>query len=150
MNEIETCTKRDFDQILEEFDRFWTDDATRERHHPMFVKEFGSSAWTIRSEAQVIAYLFGFIAQPADAVPYAYVHMVAVDRNHRRAGLAHRLYEHFIESARAQGCRRLKATAAPENRASIAFHTALGMTMEGPVPNYGGPGIDRVVFSMKI
>ena len=45
---VEHCAKCDFDQILEDFRDFWDDDATRPRHHPMFVIEFGDSAWAIR------------------------------------------------------------------------------------------------------
>ena len=51
MTEIERCTKRDFDGILAEFERFWDDDATLPRHHVMFVREFGDSAWQQKNVA---------------------------------------------------------------------------------------------------
>ena len=112
----------------------------------MFLLEFGGTAWVIRQKDQVIAYLFGFRAQTA---PYAYVHLAAVHRGHRRRGLARRLYDHFLLQARESGCREVKATVAPENADSIAFHESLGMTPE-TVEDYGGPGVDRVVFWMKL
>ncbi len=109
----------------------------------------------MRDEDGVAAYLFGLIAQSS---PTGYVHLVAVRRPHRRRGLARRLYEHFVRHARERGCTRLKATAAPHNRESIAFHLAFGMAMEGDdgaeavpvVRDYGGPGIDRVIFTRRI
>ena len=153
---IEPLTKADFDWILEHFDQFWPDDATRPRHHPIFVNELSSSAFVIRDDDGVAAYLLGLIAQSS---PTGYVHLVAVRRPHRRRGLARRLYDHFTEHARRRGCDRLKATAAPWNRESIAFHHAYGMratageeTAGGVrvVRDYGGPGIDRVVFIREI
>ena len=95
--EIEPCTKADFDWILNHFGEFWNNDATRPRHHPIFVHELGDTAFVIRDGESIAAYLFGFIAT---ASPTGYIHMVAVDRRHRRDRLATRLYEHFIELAR--------------------------------------------------
>lgn len=154
-NSIQPCSRSDFNQILNEFEDFWDNDATRSRHHPMFIEEFSDTAWVVRQGGQVIAYLFGFLAQ---STPSAYVHMVAVRRSHRRSKLAERLYRHFVTFARERGCTSLKATADPGNRRSIAFHTAMGMTAVGEptetglavVSDYGGPGIDRVVFKMAI
>jgi GNAT superfamily N-acetyltransferase len=154
-SQIESCTKGDFDQILNNFGDYWDDDATRPRHHPIFVFEFSDSAFVIRDGPRIAAYLLGFVAQSA---PVGYVHLVAVHRSYRRRGLARTLYDHFIELARRRGCTTLKATAAPENHRSIAFHTALGMSMEGEpttdgiqiVKDYAGPGIDRVVFTKAI
>jgi GNAT superfamily N-acetyltransferase len=103
----------------------------------------------------VIAYLFGLRSQTE---PAGYVHLVAVREGYRRRGLARQLYRHFIEFARARGCREVKAITTPGNARSIAFHTALGMRMEGEpnaegvpvVRDYSGPGEDRVVFRMAV
>jgi len=144
--DIERCTKADFDWILNHFGEFWNNDATRSRHHPIFVNELGDTAFVIRDGKSIAAYLLGFIAT---ASPTGYVHMVAVNRRHRREHLASRLYDHFITLASERGCIRLKATVAPENKLSIDFHQARGMSME-TVEDYAGPGIDRVVFLAEI
>ncbi len=152
---IEPLTKADFDAVLRDFAAFWDDDATRERHHPIFVYELGDGAFVIRDDGVVVAYLLGFVARTS---PTAYIHMVAVRRGWRRLGLASHLYRHFVAWAGRQGCRRLKATAAPGNQRSIAFHLAFGMTAVGAaagggvpvVSDYGGPGLDRVVFEREI
>ena len=153
---ITHCTKGDFDQIVTRLAEFW-DDAGKlaHLHHPMFVHEFGDSAFVIKDRETVAAYLFGFVAQNA---PVGYVHLVAVRQPYRRAGLATRLYAHFIEFARSRGCREVKAITGPGNHRSIAFHTSLGMEMLGTpneagvpvVRDYAGPGQDRVVFRRAI
>jgi L-amino acid N-acyltransferase YncA len=36
------------------------------------------------------------------------------------------------------------------NTASVAFHRAMGFTVTGPVPDYDGPGVDRIVFERQL
>ena len=72
---VDLCMKADFDQIVGSLTDFWDDDRTQALHHPMFFLEFGSSAYVVREDAMVVAYLFGFVAQTG---PYGYVHLVAV------------------------------------------------------------------------
>ena len=152
---ITRCTKADYDQILSHIEEFWGSDRTVSLHHPLFVHEFGNSAYVIKDGAVVAAYLFGFISQTE---PTAYVHLVGVRVPYRRRGLARRLYTHFIHFARTQGCAQLKAITTPGNAASIAFHKALGTELVGTpnrdgipvVENYAGPGQDRVVLRMDL
>lgn len=152
---IEPMTVADFHSIIEQHATYWDSDLTLRLHHPIFIHEFGDTAFVIREGTAIAAYLLGLYAQTG---PVAYVHMVAVHPDHRRRRLAHRLYDHFIELARARGCTHLKATASPLNELSIRFHTGIGMTAEGEmldsgvpvVRDYLRPGHDRVVFTMPI
>ena len=152
---IVNCSKSDFNQILLEITEFWEDDRILSVHHPMFIYEFGNSAYVIKEGDTVIAYLFGFISQ---TTPAAYVHLIGVRQYHRRRNLAHRLYDHFISFARTQGCTQIKAITSPTNTQSIAFHKSIGMELTGnpnedgiPVVNdYSGPGSHRVVFQKDI
>jgi len=148
---IMRCTKNDYDQIVSELSDFWGHDRNRALHHPTFVNEFGDSAYVIRDQEKVVAYLLGFIAQ---AEPVGYIHLVAVRQSHRHLGLARQLYDHFTGFVVSRGCGQLKAITNPENAGSIRFHQSLGFHLEG-VPNadgipivrdYAGPGVDRVVF----
>jgi GNAT superfamily N-acetyltransferase len=147
--------KSDFDQILLEIADFWGSDRTLHLHHPMFLYEFGNSAFVTRRGGKVLAYLFGCLAQTG---PTAYVHLIGVCRSHQRKGLGRRLYEHFIEFARNHGCNEIKAITSPSNTQSILFHKAIGMElMKGPdqteipvVKDYSGPGKDAAVFRRKI
>ena len=149
--DITSCTKADYDQIVTHIQEFWGSDGTLNLHHPMFVYEFGNSAYIIKDGNQVAAYLFGFISQTE---PSAYVHLVGVREPYRRRGLARRLYDHFVRFALIQGCTELKAITTPSNKESIAFHRSLGMELTGKlnrdgvqvIKDYAGPGQDRVVF----
>jgi len=153
--EITLCTKADFDQIITDIVDFWGDDRTLRLHHPIYLYEFGNSAYVIKEGEKVIGYLFGLLSQTS---PVAYVKFVGVRPSHRNKGLGRRLYEHFIEFARTKGCTELKAITSPANTASIAFHQRLGMELLGEpnengipiVKNYSGPGIHRVVFHKQI
>ena len=145
------CTKADFDQILRDLPDFWDGEYTRALHHPSLLYEFGNSAFVLKEEDTVVAYLFGFLAQQG---PVSYVHLVAVRKGYRRLGLGRLLYDRFLAFAREHDCTSIKAITSPNNRASIAFHTRLGMELIG-TPNsdgipvlkdYSGPGQDRVVF----
>lgn len=152
---IDRCTKEDFDRIASDHALYWDSPLTLPLHHPMLIFEFGDTAFVVKDGETIAAYLFGFFAQTG---PVAYVHLVAVHPRHRRQGLARRLYDHFISIAIKRGCRELKATAAPTNRLSIAFHLGMGMEMLGEpwqdgvsvVRGYLKPGTDRVVFRMAL
>jgi GNAT superfamily N-acetyltransferase len=153
--EIRHCTKTDYDQIVAQVEDFWGSGRTLGLHHPMFVYEFGNSAYVIKDGDYVAAYLFGFLSQTE---PTAYVHLVGVRTAYRRRGLARRLYAHFVAFAQSQGCTELKAITTPDNKESLAFHRAWGMELTGKpnregipvVENYAGPGQERVVLRRKL
>ena len=148
-------TKCDFEQIISEVAQFWGDERTLSFHHPIFLYEFGNTAYVMKENDIVVAYLFGFISQTA---PVAYVHLIGIRNSHKRRGLGRRLYEHFSEYAIKQGCKELKAITTPANHASIAFHKSIGMILNGEemengipvIKDYSGPGQHRVVFSKPI
>ena len=150
-NPITNCTIADFHQILQDFDQFWDREAVRAIHHPMFVREFGDTAFVIKLNAELIAYLFGFFSQTS---PTAYVHLIGVHQSHRRQGLAAQLIEHFATLAQEHGCTQMKAITTPRNTVSIAFHPRVGFRLEGDptlsgvqvVKRYSGLGQDRGVM----
>lgn len=93
-------------------------------------------------------FLVGFMSpsRPREA----YIHFAGVSPDHRRAGLARRLYTRFFDLARDDGRDLVRAITPPHNEVSIAFHSALGFTVTGPVPDYHGPGADRVLFERRL
>jgi ribosomal protein S18 acetylase RimI-like enzyme len=149
--EITQCTKADFDQILRDIVDFWGSDRTLPLHHPFLIHEFGDTAFVMKEDGTVVAYLFGFFS-PTE--PVAYVHLIGVRRSRQREGLGSHLYAHFMNLARARKCTAMKAVTTPDNAQSIAFHRRLGMQLLGEpnergipvVRDYRGPGEDRVVF----
>lgn len=152
---ISKCTKSDFDQILTQLTDFWGSDRTASFHHPVFLYEFGSTAWVMKKEDLVLAYLFGFFSAETAT---GYIHLVAVRKDWQKKGLGRHLVEEFAATARVAGCTRLKAITTPGNTVSIRFHLAMGMRISGEpgsgeipvVRDYSGPGLDRVVFIREI
>ncbi len=152
---ITLCTKADFDQIITDIADFLGDERTKSLHNPVYLYEFGNTAYVIKEGEKVIGYLFGLFSQTATV---AYVKFVGVRRAYQKQGIGRRLYEHFIEIAKKHGCNKLKAITSPSNKVSVAFHRGLGMELIGEpdeegIPvfrDYGGPGIDRIVFIKKI
>ena len=140
--QLARATPQDFGQILAAQGEFWGDRDLRDRHHPMYLHEFGDTALVLRDpDGTVQGYLFGFVAPTR----VGYVHLVGVRESHRRRGLGRLLYAEFSRLAAERGAESLKAITTPSNALSIAFHTGLGMHAE-LAPGYGGPGEDRVIF----
>ncbi len=151
---IEPMTREDFQAILTDIREFWPNGAPPV-FHPLFLEEFGDTAFVIREKGQVVAHLFGFVASKS---PTGYVHLVATRIGYRGRGLARALYAHFADVARARGATALKAITTPGNAGSIAFHQRLGWTLLGEpgsngvpvIRDYSGPGVDRVVMTAPL
>jgi len=141
---IERARAADLSEILRNYQRFWGDrDVPRLLHHPMFVEEFGDTAFVARGpDGEVAGYLLGFVAPTGDG----YIHFVAVRDDARGLGLGRRLYETFMAAAAERGAVAVKAITSPENTGSQAFHRSMGFTEQTLVENYGGAGRTRVVM----
>lgn len=153
--EILNCTKADFGQIVNDIVDFWDSDRTVGIHHPMFIYEFGNTAFVIKDNERVIAYLFGFFSQTEQA---GYIHLIGVRKSYQGKGLGRLLYENFETIAKRYGCSKLKAITTASNQASILFHKKIGMKSLGEknvnginvVKDYSAPGQDRIVFEKDI
>ncbi|MDJ1469177.1 GNAT family N-acetyltransferase [Xanthocytophaga flava] len=149
---IENCTIDDFNQITRDIIDFWGSDRTLSMHHPYLVHEFGNTAFVIRNNGVVIAYLFGFFSQTESV---GYVHLIGVREQYQKQGLGELLYANFIQLSKSKGIQKLKAVTTPTNTKSINFHQKkIGMTLLG-LPNseginvirgYSGPDKETVVF----
>jgi L-amino acid N-acyltransferase YncA len=107
-----------------------------------------SAAQAAGGDGGLAGFLVGFMSpsRPQEA----YVHFAGVSPFHRRTGLARRLYGRFFQLARDDRRRVVRAITSPQNAASIAFHSALGFTVTGPVRDYHGPGADRILFELRL
>ena len=157
---IEHATHEDFLEILRDLADFWSSSGPPMRtlpyHYPFLVHEFVDTAFVVREDDVVIAYLFGFVAT---AEPVGYIHLVGVRAAHQGTGLGRALYEHFARVARERGCTHLRAVTAPFNTDSQAFHAAMGFEATGhhgrrpgcrSTPDYHGPGEDVIIFSKPL
>lgn len=130
--------------ILEDHSSFWGERDLRPAHHPVLVHEFAATSVALREGDELIGYLFGFVEGGV-----GYVHLIGVRVDHRRGGLATRLWAEFERIARARGAHTLKAITTPANEMSIGFHRSMGMEVER-VADYAGPGHDRIVFTRAL
>ena len=152
---IDNCTQSDFHEILTDISDFWGSDRTLSVHHPIFIHEFGDTAFVIKDNGKVIAYLFGFLSQTQKT---GYVHLIGVRQNFQNKGLGTLLYEHFANHVKNKGYNKLKAITTATNQLSISFHKKIGMKLLGKknengievVKDYAAPGQDRVVFEKDI
>lgn len=153
---IEYCSMQDFNEIISDISDFWGSDRTLHLHQSYLIHEFGNTAFVIKDNGTVIAYLFGFFSQMESL---AYVHLIGVREKYQKQGLGKMLYEKFIEVAKSQDIHKIKAITKPANIISINFHTTkLGMELTGEpnkdgikvVKNYSGLNEDRVVFEKII
>ena len=136
-------TEADHLAIVRVVDEWW---GGRRQHHllqRLWLQHFGGTSWLAESgDGRPAGFLIGFVSP--DAPLEAYVHLVAVSPNLRRRGLGRALYDRFFEDVRARGVRRVEAVTWPGDRGAIAFHLALGFTLDdGPgtrslygVPSY--------------
>ena len=127
----------------------------RRQHNPIYLYEFGNTAFVVKEGERVTGYLFGLYSQTSST---AYVKFIGVRASHRKTGIGRALYEYFAVKAKEHGCSELKAITSPLNSISISFHYSLGMELLGGpndegipvVKDYAGPGVDRVVFRKYI
>jgi ribosomal protein S18 acetylase RimI-like enzyme len=120
---------------------------------PMLPKLFfihfeGTSFVAEDDDDELVGFVCGFLSQTAD--DEAYIHFVGVDPEVRGTGLGRTLYERFFEEVRAQGRSTVRCVTSPVNERSVAFHESLGFEVERVVPDYDGPGEDRVLLVRRL
>jgi ribosomal protein S18 acetylase RimI-like enzyme len=123
----------------------------------LFLDHFQDTSFVAEEDGKLVAFLVGFISQ---SDPHqAYIHFAGVHPDYRRKGIARELYERFYEVVQTRGCDRVRLITSPTNKASIAFHTAMGYKAEpgdGEVDglpvvlDYDGHGSSRVCFVLGL
>jgi ribosomal protein S18 acetylase RimI-like enzyme len=116
----------------------------------LWLQHFTGTSWLAETEdGRLAGFLIGFLSP--DRAAEASCHLIGVNPNLRHRGVGSELYERFFADARSGGRARVVAVAWPGNRAAIAFHRAIGFTLDtGPgtqnlygTPAYPGYDFDR-------
>jgi predicted GNAT superfamily acetyltransferase len=119
----------------------------------LWLQHFSTTSLVAERDRRMIGFLVGFLSQ--DRLDEAYIHFVGVSPEVRGVGLGRVLYERFFAISRDAGRSKVRCITSPQNALSIAFHAAMGFTMEpgtqavGEVmakADYDGPGVHRVAF----
>ncbi|WP_225100008.1 GNAT family N-acetyltransferase [Streptomyces sp. CoH27] len=154
----------DHGTLVECVQQWWGDSRTPEQARELslllprlFLQYFSRTSLILEDGSGIRAFLIGFHA--ADNDTEAYIHFVGVDPKLRGQGMARRLYTEFLRDAAERGRTEVRAITSPTNAGSIAFHRAMGFSLESgdsevdglPVhTDYDGPGQDRVCLYKKI
>lgn len=137
----------DYEAIVSVVDEWWG----RPMAHMvprLFLDHFHATSLVAEQGGALAGFLIGFHSPSRPG--RAYIHFVGVGPDERRTGLARRMYTAFFDAATQAGCTAVNAITGPVNTGSIAFHRAMGFTVRGPVPDYDGPGADRMVFERPL
>lgn len=101
-----------------------------------------------RPDGTLAAFLIGFVSQTDPDT--AYIHFVGVDPALHGQGIGRSLYEWFFGQVRELGVRTVKCITSPQNAGSRAYHARLGFEVSDVLPDYDGPGLDRVAFTRSL
>lgn len=141
----------DYPGIVSVIDEWWGGRRMEALLPRLWLQHFTGTSWLAATEeGRLAGFLIGF--HSPDQPDIAYCHLVATNPNHRGRGVGRALYERFFADARAAGRSRAVAITWPANRASLAFHRALGFEPErGPGTRnlYGVPAYDRYDFDRE-
>jgi ribosomal protein S18 acetylase RimI-like enzyme len=121
---IRNATPDDYKLIIVQVDDWWGGRSVAPMLNRLFFTHFQPTTFVLEKDGIIAAFLAGFISQTDPTV--AYIHFIGVHPEHRRKGLAEKLYRQFFEVVKAQGCREVQSVTSPGNQTSIVFHTALG------------------------
>ncbi len=137
----------DYDRIVAVMDDWWGRPVASGLPR-LFLDHFARTSLVAETTPALAGFLAGFLSPSREGE--AYIHFAGVAPRFRRAGLARRLYAEFFAIARTDGRHTVRAITSPQNMGSIAFHSSMGFTVTGPVPGYDGPGLDRVLFELRL
>ncbi|WP_307110974.1 GNAT family N-acetyltransferase [Streptomyces demainii] len=154
----------DHGTIVECVRTWWGDSRTPEQARELslllprlFLQFFSGTSLVLEDTGRIRAFLVGFYA--ADNDDEAYIHFVGVDPELRGRGVGRELYTAFLRRAAEAGRREVRAITSPGNTGSVAFHRAMGFTVEpgdrevdglSVHSDYDGPGQHRVCFLRRI
>ena len=123
----------------------------------LWFRHFTGTSWIAEdASGPPVGFLVGFISP--DHPGRGYIHMVGVNPNQRRSGLAPPPVRAVLRRRARPRRRQVHAITWPGNRISVGFHTAIGFVpSSGPgtqnlygtvaYPDYDYPGDDRVAFT---
>lgn len=137
-------------------DHWWGERRVRPLATRSWFRHFTGTSWIAEDmRGRIVGFLIGYRSpdDPARAV----LHLIGVDPNHRRRGLAHALAGRFAADMRGAGASAIEAVTPPDARRALAFLRALGFRPDdGPgtmrlygtpaTPDLEGEGEDRVLL----
>jgi len=143
-------TEADYPSVVRVIDDWWGGRKVDFLLPRLWLQHFTGTSWLAETADGALAgFVIGF--HSPDHPNVAYCRLIGTNPNLRLHGLGRQLYEHLFDDARRAGRHEIRAITWPGNRASIAFHRALGFAVvDGPgtqnlygVPAFPGYDFDR-------
>lgn len=126
-----------FRPVTQKYDETQLADLLQDRNRPVFVAMEGEF---------VAGYCFCILRSYQDSGTVVdhkdlYIDDLCVDRQHRRQGIAEKLYSHALHYAKEQGCKFLSLNVWCGNEGALGFYEKMGMrprsiTMETPLEDW--------------
>ncbi len=150
---IRNVSESDYKSIITVLNDWWGGRQMTDMLPKLFFTHFKDTSFVAENDGNIIGFIVGFISQsyPGES----YIHFVGIHPQYRGTGIGRQLYFTFFENVRHKGCKSVRCVTSPLNKASIAYHTAMGFVMENsniiqennPIHiDYDGYGQDRVLF----
>ena len=147
--EIRHAKPSDYGRVIGRINVWWGGRDMAPMLPKLFFLHFEGTSFVAEDEdGDLVGFVCGFLSQTKD--DEAYIHFVGVTPDKRGEGLGRTLYERFLTEVRANGRTVVRCVTSPVNRASVEFHQALGFEVERVVPDYDGPGEDRVLLVKRL
>jgi ribosomal protein S18 acetylase RimI-like enzyme len=146
--QIRHANPSDYGRVIQHVNAWWDGREMALMLPKLFFVHFEGTSFVAEDDGRLVAFLIGFVSQTTPGE--AYVHFIGVAPDHRGSGLGRTLYEHFFDTVREHGCTSVRCVTSPANTSSVAFHESLGFTVESVVPDYDGPGEDRVLLVRRL
>ena len=146
--EIRHAKPSDYGRIIGRINVWWAGREMAPMLPKLFFIHFEGTSFVAEDDGELAGFVCGFLSQTA--ADEAYIHFVGVDPERRGEGLGRELYERFFEEVRTNGRTVVRCVTSPLNERSVAFHESLGFEVERVVPDYDGPGEDRVLLLKRL
>lgn len=154
---IRNAEESDYIKVISVINDWWGGRQMADMLPRLFFKHFGQTSFIMEENGELLAFLVGFIspAHPNEA----YIHFFGVNPKYRKQGIGRKMYQHFDNYVKQQGVDTVHLVTSIVNKASIAFHTSVGYTIdEGDCEidgvqvhtDYDGIGSKIVLFTKKI
>ena len=147
--EIRHAKPSDYGRVIGRVNVWWSGRQMAPMLPQLFFLHFEGTSFVAQDEdGELAGFLVGFLSQASD--DEAYIHFVGVSPERRGQGIGSALYQRFFEEVLAQGRSVVRCVTSPSNEDSVAFHEALGFEVDRVVPDYDGPGEDRVLLVKRL